>query len=95
MRSTLMEVGSKPHSIQPELGEQPFDGRIYQKAIGLIYFGALGTRPDNTYATSILGRYAAQPWSLLWDTVKHLLRYLRGTSNFKLTIYNPSVGHDS
>jgi hypothetical protein len=27
--------------------------------------------------------------------VKHLLRYLRGTSDYKLTIYNPSLGHDS
>ena len=90
-----MEVGYKPYAIQPELGEQPFDSRTYLKAIGLIHFGALGTRPDITYATTILGSYAAQPWSLLWDAVKHLLRYLRDTSNFKSSIYNPSVGHDS
>jgi hypothetical protein len=28
-----MEVGYKPHAIQPELGEQPFNPRTYQKAI--------------------------------------------------------------
>jgi hypothetical protein len=27
--------------------------------------------------------------------VKHLLRYLRGTSDYKLTIYNTSLAHDS
>ena len=48
-----MEVGYKPHAIQPELGEQPFDARAYQKAIGSILYAALGTRPDITYATSV------------------------------------------
>jgi hypothetical protein len=55
--STPMEIRYKPHAIQAE--EQPFDGRTYQKAIGSILYAALGTRPDVTYATSVLGRYAA------------------------------------
>jgi hypothetical protein len=59
-----MEIGYKPHVIQPEIGEQPFDARTYQKAIGSILYAALGTRPDITYATSVLGRYAAQPSTL-------------------------------
>jgi hypothetical protein len=88
-----MEIGYKPHAIQAE--EQPFDARTYQKAIGSILYAALGTRPDITYATSVLGRYAAQPSTLHWEAVKHLLRYLRGTSDYKLTIYDPSLGHDS
>jgi hypothetical protein len=79
--STLMEIGYKPHVIQPELGEQPFDVRTYQKAIGSILDAALGTRPDITYTTSVLGRYAAQPLTLHWEAVKHLLRYLRGDSD--------------
>jgi hypothetical protein len=90
-----MEIGYKPHAIQPELGEQPFDARTYQKAIGSILYAALGTRPDITYGTSLLGRYAAQPSIIHWEAVKHLLRYLRGTSAYKLTIYDPSLGHDS
>jgi len=90
-----MEIGYKPHVIQPELGEQPFDARTYQTAIGSILYAALGTRPDITYATSVLGRYAAQPSTLHWEAVKHLLRYLRGTSDYKLTIYDQSLGHDS
>jgi len=88
-----MEIGYKPHAIQAE--EQPFDDRTYQKAIGSILYAALGTRPDITYATSVLGRYAAQPSTLHWEAVKHLLRYLRGTSDYKLTIYDSSLGHDS
>ena len=94
-RSTPMEIGYKPHVIQPELGEQPFDARTYQKAIGSILYAALGTRPDITYATSVLGRYAAHPSTLHCEAVKHLLRFLGGTSDYKLTIYDPSLGHDS
>jgi hypothetical protein len=92
-RSTPMEISYKPHAIQAE--EQPFDARTYQKAIASILYAALGTRPDITYATAVLGRYAAQPSTLHWEALKHLLRYLRGTSKYKLTIYDRSLGHDS
>jgi hypothetical protein len=88
-----MEIGYKPHTIQAE--EQPFDARTYQKAIGSILYAALGTCPEITYATSVLGRYAAQPSTLHWEAVQHLLGYLRGTSHYKLTIYDSSLGHDS
>jgi len=54
--STPMEISYKPHVIQSELGEQPFDARTYHKAIGLILHATLGTRPDITYATSVIGR---------------------------------------
>jgi hypothetical protein len=93
-RTTTMEIRYKPYAIQPEVGEQPFDVRTYQKAIGLILYAALGTRPDVTYATSVLCRYAAQPLTLHWEAVKNLLRYLRGTSDYKFTIYNPSLRHN-
>jgi len=92
-RSTPMEIGYKPHAIQAE--EQPFNSRTYQKDIGSILYATLSTRPDITYAISILGRYTAQPSTLHWAAMKHLLRYLQGTSDYKLTIYDPSLGHDS
>jgi hypothetical protein len=88
-----MEIGYKPHAMQAE--EQPFNARTYKKAIGSILYAAAGTHPDISYATSVLGRYAAQSSTLHCEDVKHLLRYLRGTSDYKLTIYDPSLGHDS
>jgi len=94
-RSTSMEVGSKPRAIQPELREQPFDCRTYQKAIGSILYTALGTRPDITYAMPVLSRYATKPSTLHWKAVKHLLRYLQVTSDYKFMIYDPSLGHNS
>jgi len=32
---------------------------------------------------------------LHWEGIKHLLYYLRGTCEYKLTIYNPRLQHDS
>jgi hypothetical protein len=50
-RSTPMEIGYKPHTIQDE--ELRFDSRTYQKAFGSILYAALGTRPDITYARAV------------------------------------------
>ena len=92
-RSTLMEIGYKPHALHAQ--EQCFDSRMYQKAIGSILYAAPGTGPDVTYATPVFGRYAEQPSILHWEAMKHLLRYLQGTCDCKLTIYAPSLGRDS
>jgi hypothetical protein len=80
-RPTLMEISYKQHVIQPDHGEQSFDARQYMKAIGLILYAGLGTRSYITYATSVLGRYVTQPSTIHWGAVKHLFRYLRGTSD--------------
>jgi len=68
---------------------------MYQKAVGSIPYAALGTRPNIMYAISVLGGYAAQPSTLHWEAIKHLLRYLRGTCEYKLTIYDLRLQHDS
>jgi len=88
-----LEVGQKPQAIQAD--EQPFHTGMYQKAIGSILSAAFGTRPDITYAISALGRDAAQPSMLHWDAIKHLLCYLRGTCEYKLTIYDPRPQYHS
>jgi len=68
-RSSPMEIGYMPQAIQPELGEQPFDCGTYQKAIGSILYAALGTCPDITHSTALLGRYAAQPSTEQWEAM--------------------------
>jgi hypothetical protein len=92
-RSMPLEVGHQPHAIQAD--EQPFDTGMYQKAVGSILNAALGTGPDITYAISVLGRYAAQPSTLHLEAIKHSVRYLRGTCEYKLMIYDPRLQHDS
>lgn len=57
----------------------------YQSAIGAIMYAMLGTRPDIAYAVTTLSQFSHNPGPVHWTGVKRLLRYLRGTMDFKLT----------
>jgi len=50
---------------------------------------ALTTRPDIAYTARVLARFNSNPGLAHWQAVKHVLHYLRGTSDHKLT-YRPS-----
>ena len=56
--------------------------RPFRSILGALLYLALGTRPDISYAVSTLSRYAADPGERHWNALKHLLRYLKGTSNY-------------
>ncbi len=45
----------------------------------------LGTRPDITFAVSVVSRYASNPDSTHEKALKRIFRYLRGTIALKLT----------
>jgi hypothetical protein len=49
---------------------------------------ALTTRPDIAYAAGVLARFNSNPGMAHWKAAKHLLRYLKGTAEMKLT-YGP------
>lgn len=57
----------------------------YQSAIGAIMYAMLGTRPDIAYAVTALSQFSHNPGPIHWSGVKRLLRYLRGTMDYKLT----------
>ena len=42
------------------------------------------TRPDIAFSVNFLARYSSVPTLRHWNGVKHLLRYLRGTSDIGL-----------
>ena len=42
------------------------------------------TRPDIAFSVNLLARYSLEPTLRHWNGVKHLLRYLRGTSDIGL-----------
>ena len=48
-------------------------------------YAATGTHPDISFAVSILARFMSDPHSVHWDTAKHVLCYLKGTKNLRLT----------
>lgn len=56
----------------------------YQEAVGCLLYMANATRPDICYATSDVSRFNNAHSEPHWIAVKRILRYLRGTINFKL-----------
>lgn len=49
------------------------------------HYLATMTRPDISYAVGYLGRFSSNPGPRHWAALKHLLRYLKGTMDYKLT----------
>ena len=61
----------------------------YLNAVGTLNYLAICMQPDISYAVSCLARYSGDPGPTHWTAVKHLMRYLKGTMDLKLT-YSPS-----
>jgi hypothetical protein len=57
----------------------------YLSAIGSLQYLATMTRPDIAYTVSYLARFNSNPGPNHWAAVKHLLRYCKGTLDYKLT----------
>jgi transposase InsO family protein len=62
----------------------------YMNAVGSLMYLATTTRPDIAYTAGVLARFCSNPGIAHWKAVKHLLRYLKGTINLKLT-YGPDL----
>jgi hypothetical protein len=59
-----------------------FHQKLFQKAIGMLNYLAMHTRPEITFATNLLAQFTSSPTEAHWSAVKHLLRYLKGTPTF-------------
>ncbi len=52
-------------------------------------YATLGTRPDISFAMSVLSRHASNPDSLHWQAVKRIFRYLKESIQLQLTFHGP------
>jgi transposase InsO family protein len=66
------------------------DTREYQSMIGGIMFAMLCTRPDIAFAVTRLAQFASKPSPEHRKALKHLLRYLRGTIDQRITYVGTS-----
>lgn len=81
----------KPRSTPCELKLTYHDGAEkitevgkYREVVGSLIYLSVCTRPDLSYAVSKLSQYFAEPTVEQWATVKHVLRYLKGTADKEL-----------
>ena len=56
----------------------------YLSAIGALLYLAQCTRLDVTFSVNLLARFSSAPTRRHWNGVKHILRYLRGTTDLGL-----------
>ena len=64
-----------------EMGNRP-----YRELVGALSWLALGTRPDIAFAASSLAQFRHNPGRIHWETAKRVLRYLKGTKAWHLTL---------
>lgn len=60
----------------------------YQEAIGCIMYAAQISRPDICFAVCALSRFNTDYGEAHWKAVKRVLRYLKGTIDWKLTFHS-------
>jgi transposase InsO family protein len=56
----------------------------YASAVGSLMFAMICTRPDIAQAVGAASRYMANPGREHWNTIKRILRYIKGTSDVAL-----------
>lgn len=57
----------------------------YSSAVGSLMYSMIGTRPGIAYGVGLVRRFMSAPSQVHWDAVKWLMRYIRGTTELKLT----------
>jgi hypothetical protein len=57
----------------------------YCVAIGSLMYAAVATRPDISFAVSVLSQFLENPGERHWDAAKRIFRYLLGTKDLQLT----------
>ena len=63
---------------------------LYLSAIGALMYLANYMRPNIAFAVNLLARYNSAPTQRHWNVIKHILRYLCGTTNLRLFYPNGS-----
>ncbi|KAE8718737.1 hypothetical protein F3Y22_tig00109992pilonHSYRG00051 [Hibiscus syriacus] len=85
--STPLPINFKlSSSMSPSSEEERMEmSRVqYASAVGSLMFAMICTRPDIAQAVGVVSRYMANPEKEHWNTVKRILRYIKGTSNVAL-----------
>ena len=64
---------------------QLVDTKLYRSLVGSLLYIGKQTRPDILNVVNQLSRFFEKPNTTHWQAAKHVLRYLKGTINLRLT----------
>jgi hypothetical protein len=57
----------------------------YREAIGSLMYTSVATRPNISFAVSMLSQFLDNPGDAHWIGIKHIFHYLAGTQDIELT----------
>ena len=61
------------------------DDKPYRSVLGSVMWGQLATRPDLSFAVSLLTRFQANPGIDHWNALMHVIGYIKNTMDYGLT----------
>lgn len=64
----------------------------FRELIGLLMYITNNSRPDIAYAVNMLAQVASNPGQVHWEAGKHIVRYLKGTRDHRLTFGSSAEG---
>ncbi len=83
---SLMNLETQPQLI-PNADKGFMGDKDYRTVLGSLNHIANGTQPDISFATNYLQRYASDAHPIHWNRTMHVLAYLKGTIEYRIT-YN-------
>jgi hypothetical protein len=78
--ATLMESNIK---LLDDANSEAMDATLYRKMIGSLMY-LMNTRPDICFVVNTLSQYMVDPICVHMISIKHVMRYLRGTMDYGL-----------
>ena len=87
-RNTPLPVGfSVDQSMSPKTDSerQEMADKPYRPVLGSVMWGQLATRPDLSFAVSLLSRFQADPGIEHWKGLMHVIGYIKNTMDYGLT----------
>jgi hypothetical protein len=74
------------HALNKEevLSQQVIECADYAAALGSLLYCCIATRPDISYALSVLSKHTKAPREAHWLAIKRVFRYLKGTADHGL-----------
>ena len=57
----------------------------YHEAVGLLMYLALAMRPDIAFTITVILHFSLNPGRAHWEAIRHIYRYLKGTTDLWLT----------
>ena len=87
-RNTPLPVGivlDSNMSPKTDSERKQMDDKPYRPILGSVMWGQLSTRPDLSFAVSLLARFQSNPGLDHWNALMHVIGYIKNTIDYGLT----------